>query len=102
MLTISEFILNFVVESAWQVTVMLAIAALASRALKSGPARYRHVLWVVALAACLIVPLLTPTRWVLPSVANSQKPLNVAQVVTDSTFSGFCEFATDRKSTRLN
>jgi HEAT repeat protein/beta-lactamase regulating signal transducer with metallopeptidase domain len=62
MLRISEFILNFVVNSCWQIAAIVAIAALASLLLKNGPARYRHALWIVALVVSLLVPLLTATR----------------------------------------
>ena len=64
MVRVSELVLNFVLNSGWQAAVVFAIAALASLLLKNGPARYRHLLWVVALAACLIVPLLTASRLV--------------------------------------
>jgi beta-lactamase regulating signal transducer with metallopeptidase domain len=64
MLRTSEFILNFVLNSCWQIAAIVAVAALASLLLKNGPARYRHALLVVALAACLVVPLLTATRFV--------------------------------------
>ena len=64
MVRVSELVLNFVLNSGWQVAVVFAIAALASLLLKNGPARHRHLLWVVALAACLVVPLLTASRFV--------------------------------------
>jgi HEAT repeat protein/beta-lactamase regulating signal transducer with metallopeptidase domain len=64
MLRISEFILKFVLNSAWQVAAIFAVAALASWLLRNGPARYRHTLWVTALVACLVAPLLTTTRFV--------------------------------------
>jgi beta-lactamase regulating signal transducer with metallopeptidase domain len=64
MLRTSEFILNFVLNSCWQIAAIVAVAALASLLLKNGPARYRHALLVAALAACLVVPLLTATRFV--------------------------------------
>src|SRR5215212_1396346 len=78
MLRISEFILNFVLNSLWQSVVIFAVAAIASRFLKNGPARYRHTLWVAALGACLAVPLLPTTRWVsrLQAIAP-QVPLPV-------------------------
>jgi len=59
MLRISEFILN----SCWQIAVIMAIAGLGSWLLKNGPARYQHALWVVALTTSLIVPLLTSTHF---------------------------------------
>jgi HEAT repeat protein/beta-lactamase regulating signal transducer with metallopeptidase domain len=64
MLRTSEFILNFVLNSVWQIAAIVAVAALASWLLRNGPARYRHALWVFALVASLIVPVLTATHLV--------------------------------------
>lgn len=64
MLRTSEFIVNFLLNSCWQIAVIVAVAAVLSRLLKNGPARYRHVLWIFALAASLVVPLLTATHYV--------------------------------------
>lgn len=72
MLRISEFILNFVLNSAWQVAAIFAVAMLASWLLKNGPARYRHTLWVITLVACLVVPLLTTTRVVPEWISSFQ------------------------------
>lgn len=72
MLRISEFILNFVLNSAWQVAAIFAVATLASWLLKNGPARYRHTLWVITLVACLVVPLLTTTRVVPEWISSFQ------------------------------
>ncbi len=73
MLRTSEFILNFVVNSCWQIAAIAAVTFLASSLLRNGPARYRHVLWIVALVASLIIPLLTVTRFV-PSWPSSASP----------------------------
>ena len=82
----SEFIFNFVLNAGWQIVVIFAVAALASWLLKNGPARYRHALWVVALIACFVVPLLTVTRFVPASVSSAQvvtsKPVPVQVNVT--------------------
>ena len=56
---INEFILNFVLNSAWQIVGIFVIAMLVSRLLRNGPARYRHTLWVVVMLASLVVPLFT-------------------------------------------
>ena len=73
MLRTSEFILNFVLNSCWQIAVIVALTALASRLLKNGPARYRHTLWVFALVVSLVVPLLTATRYI-PAWLSSVEP----------------------------
>src|SRR6185369_9795574 len=76
MLRTSEFILNFVLNSCWQIAAIVVVAALASWLLRNGPSRYRHVLWVVALVTSLIVPLLTATHAIPPW--NSTEPSAVA------------------------
>src|SRR5215213_9562484 len=62
MVRISEFILNYVLNSSWQIAVIWIVAAAGAFLLKNGPARYRHALWLVALAACVVVPLVRPTN----------------------------------------
>ena len=60
---IDEFILNFVLNSAWQIVAIFAIATLVSWLLRNGPARYRHTTWVVVMLASLVVPLFTITSF---------------------------------------
>src|SRR5689334_15352197 len=72
MLRISEFMLNFVLNSVWQVTAIFVVAAVASWLLRNGPARYRHTLWIIALIGSLVVPLLTVTRVVPEWIASFQ------------------------------
>jgi HEAT repeat protein/beta-lactamase regulating signal transducer with metallopeptidase domain len=76
MLRTSEFILNFVLNSCWQIAAIVIVTASASWILRNGPARYRHVLWIVALVTSLIVPLLTATH-IVPTW-NSTEPSAVA------------------------
>ena len=72
MLRISEFVLNFILNSFWQSAVIFAIAAAGALLLRNAAARYRHTLWIVALTACFVVPLLTATRFVPAWVSNLQ------------------------------
>ncbi len=72
MLRTSEFILNFVLNSAWQIPAICIVAVIASWLLKNGPARFRHTLWAVALVASLFVPLLTATRVVPEWISEFQ------------------------------
>src|SRR5215213_463621 len=72
MLRTSEFILNFVLNSCWQIAAIVAVAALASWLLRKGPARYRHALWIFALGMSVFVPLLTATRFVPAWTSNLQ------------------------------
>ncbi|HEV2836448.1 MAG TPA: M56 family metallopeptidase, partial [Pyrinomonadaceae bacterium] len=62
MVSLSESILNYVVNASWQTIAIVLVAGLGSFLLRTAPARFRHVLWLTALAACVIVPLLTATH----------------------------------------
>jgi HEAT repeat protein/Zn-dependent protease with chaperone function len=84
MLRTSEFILNFVLNSAWQVTAIFVVAVLASWLLRNGPPSYRHTLWVIALVASLVVPLLTTTR-IAPDWISSFQVVSSSNVVTPKT-----------------
>jgi HEAT repeat protein/beta-lactamase regulating signal transducer with metallopeptidase domain len=59
MASVSEFVLNYVVNATWQIAAIATVGALGSVLLRNGPARYRHVLWIAALTLCVAVPLLT-------------------------------------------
>ena len=76
----SELILNFVLNAGWQIAAVFVVAALASWLLRNGPARYLHTLWIVALVACFVVPLLTATRFQV--IAPQATPVQVTAAVT--------------------
>ena len=87
MLRTSEFILNFVLNSAWQVTAIFVVAVLTSWLLRNGPSRYRHTLWVIALVVSLVVPLLTTTR-VVPEWVTSFQVLTSSPSTVENTVVG--------------
>jgi TonB family protein len=55
--TISRSLLTFLLNSLWQIPLAAAVAALACRLMRNGPAIHRHAVWVAALAAALLLPL---------------------------------------------
>lgn len=55
--TISRFALSFLLNSLWQITLIVTAAALCARMLRNVPARLRHLLWAVVLLACVLLPL---------------------------------------------
>lgn len=55
----SNWLASFVMNAAWQITAITLIAMLSARLLRRAPSRYEHAIWVIALAACLAVPLLS-------------------------------------------
>ncbi len=63
-------LLTFLVNSAWQVPVLVAIGVAAQRLLGRAPARQQHALWLLVAIACTGVPL-----------ASSWRPAAAAPVV---------------------
>jgi len=59
MTAISNWLATLVVNSVWQIAAITAIAMLAARVLRRAPSRQVHMVWVIALAACLLVPPMT-------------------------------------------
>jgi beta-lactamase regulating signal transducer with metallopeptidase domain len=62
MISVSDFVVNYIVNATWQIMAIALVAAAGAFLLRNAPARYRHVLWLATLTACLIVPLLMATR----------------------------------------
>ena len=55
--TVSRALLTFLLNSLWQIPLAAAVAALACRLMRHGPASHRHAVWVAALASALLLPL---------------------------------------------
>ena len=55
--TISHCLLTFLLNALWQVPLVTAVAALACRMMRNGPASHRHAVWVAALAISLLLPM---------------------------------------------
>jgi len=51
-------LLTFLLNACWQITVVAMAAALCGRLLRGTAARYRHLLWVIALVSSFCLPLL--------------------------------------------
>ena len=60
--TISESALTFLINAAWQIPAIALIAALAAGVMRNGPAAYRHVVWVAALIAAVVLPFSSISR----------------------------------------
>jgi beta-lactamase regulating signal transducer with metallopeptidase domain/uncharacterized membrane protein YkoI len=72
MRTISELLLTFLFNACWQIALVTAVAALCARLLRGTTARYQHLLWVVALAFSIGLPVLTCLP--LSGDVNSSEP----------------------------
>jgi beta-lactamase regulating signal transducer with metallopeptidase domain/uncharacterized membrane protein YkoI len=59
MQTISQALLTFLLNAGWQIALITLTAALCAWLLRGTAARYRHLLWVIALASSVGLPLLT-------------------------------------------
>lgn len=57
--TINRLLAAYLLNSIWQVTLIAALALLCSSFLRRAPGRYKHLLWVLSLAACVLVPSVT-------------------------------------------
>ena len=85
MTSVSEFVLSYVVNACWQIVVIAMVTAGGAFLLRHAPARYRHVLWIAALALCVVVPLLTSTHTIPANQSELvrstvQPPLTIARV----------------------
>ena len=56
---ISEGILTFLLNASWQIAAVTGVAALAAYFMQRVPAIYRHPLWVAALLAAVLLPLIS-------------------------------------------
>src|SRR5215203_3361150 len=72
MARISEFVLNFIANSIWQIPVILAVAGAGSYLLKRGSARHRHTLWLTALMLSIVAPLLSASQLMPDSLSGFQ------------------------------
>lgn len=74
MTSVSEFILNFLVNSTWQIAAICMLATAGTYLLRNCSAHYRYIVWITALVFCLIAPAITAMQVVpsLPVTAVSQ------------------------------
>ena len=57
MAKISEFVLHFLANAAWQIAGVAICASICARLLRNVAPRYRHALWVASILLCLAIPL---------------------------------------------
>jgi beta-lactamase regulating signal transducer with metallopeptidase domain len=59
---ITELLLSFIMNAAWQGVIIVVATSVGALALRRAPARYQHLLWVAALVLIVAVPILTIER----------------------------------------
>src|SRR5689334_17013451 len=96
----NEFVLNFLVNSTWQITVITALAGLGAYCLRDSSAHYRHVVWITALVFCLIAPALTSID-VLPSLSTPVKTISNNTGNADNTDDNIVIDHTRRRSSQV-
>ena len=69
---VSQALVTLLVNSIWQVTLVAGVAAICALLLRKAPASYRHMLWVAALAASVLLPASGLRNWVRERRAVSQ------------------------------
>jgi len=70
----AHFVGNFLVNSAWQIVLIAAMAGLCSHLGTKTSAVYRHSIWVAALVLSVVIPALSALRPVLPPAPMAAMP----------------------------
>ncbi|HEU4769645.1 MAG TPA: M56 family metallopeptidase [Pyrinomonadaceae bacterium] len=71
----SQLLLNFLLNAAWQIALIAALASLGAWLLRSSSARYRHWLWVSALCLAFLVPVVTSLRIYFETAPTPNEPV---------------------------
>ena len=79
MRTSSQLLLNFLLNAAWQIALIAALASLGAWLLRSASARYRHWLWVSALCLAFVVPAVTSLR----VYSETTTPTTIAPIIVE-------------------
>ena len=80
MRTSSQLLLNFLLNAAWQIVLITALASLGAWLLRSSTARYRHWLWGSAFCLAFLVPLTTAIRTYFETLTPSiTEPIEIAE-----------------------
>ena len=57
--TISRDLLTFLINALWQIPIIAGVAVLTCRLMRNSPAAHRHAVWVAALIAALVLPVMS-------------------------------------------
>src|SRR5687768_9873984 len=76
----SQLLLNFVLNAAWQIALIAALASLGAWLLRSSSARYRHWLWVGAFCLAFLIPAATSMRGYFETAAPTTiEPVSIGE-----------------------
>jgi len=89
MRVIAQLVLTFLLNASWQSALLVAFAILCDWLLRGLAARYRHLLWVITLVSCLVLPLLscaplTKTLWrdQRANIGVTAKPIVISRILS--------------------
>ena len=74
----AQLLLTFLLNASWQIALVVAFAAACDWLLRGTAARYRHGLWIAALALAFVLPLLGPARLIKTLVSSKPQPVEVS------------------------
>ncbi len=80
----SRFVAAFLVNSLWEIPVILGIAILCSRLIGRTPWAHRHILWVSALILSATVPLLAPRNLMVSRLVAANESQAMSEGRADS------------------
>lgn len=67
---LEQMLLTFLLNASWQVSLIVTFAVVCDWLLRGVAARYRHLLWVMTLLACIAMPVLSSVRFARQTVAQ--------------------------------
>src|SRR6185295_10867039 len=82
---VSQLILTILLNSLWMLPVIWAIAAAATFLLRNAVANQRYLIWICAIALCLVVPLLSSVEIPFKFIASTTQPPAVQATTTQAT-----------------
>ena len=69
---LEQMLLTFLLNASWQVSLIVTFAVVCDWLLRGVAARYRHLLWVMTLLACLAMPVLSSVRFARETMARRE------------------------------
>lgn len=93
---LAQMLLTFLLNASWQVSLIVTFAVVCDWLLRGVSARYRHLLWVITLLACIAMPVLSSVRFARETVArqSSMTPDFARPTVTSRILTPGVEIAT--------
>jgi bla regulator protein blaR1 len=86
---LEQMLLTFLLNASWQVSLIVTFAVVCDWLLRGVAARYRHLLWVMTLLACLAMPIWSSLRFARETMVressttqDSVRPIVTSRILT--------------------